>query len=239
MIVLACETSTLLGSVALAENGQILASEESFRQGSHSDTLHPFVQKVLDQAGKRISDIDLFASGIGPGSFTGIRISLNAVKAWAYSTKKNVFGLNSLHSLALAAHPANLSNEFKDLPIISMINAYKNMCYVATYRQENGALVEVKKPDVIRVQNMGDYITEKSIVCGDGYTTYSPYFSTTIQPLITRLPEISDDPHARTLAVLASQKASQSTHWSELLPLYLRASEAEENLKGIKYQPLK
>ena len=49
MIVLACETSTLLGSVALVENNKVIAVEESMRQGSHSDVLNLFVQKVLSK----------------------------------------------------------------------------------------------------------------------------------------------------------------------------------------------
>ncbi len=245
MIVLACETSTLLGSVALLEDGRILAVEESMRQGSHSDVLHPFIQKVLDQADKKLADIDLFATGIGPGSFTGIRISLNTVKTLAYCHQKPVFTMNSLESLAHAAQHAvvmgNSANEFKDLPIVSMINAYKNMCYVSTFKVQNGQLSQVSEPEVVRVQNLDQFVQEKSLVCGDGFSTYERFFPQSLSEKLVRVSEVSDEPHALTLAQKAfnhSNRPSSTVSWNELLPLYLRASEAEENLKGIKYQPL-
>jgi tRNA threonylcarbamoyl adenosine modification protein YeaZ len=238
MITLSCETSTLLGSVALSEDGKVLASEESQRQGSHSDMLNVLVEKVLQNAGKKLTDVDVFICGIGPGSFTGIRISLNAVKTFAYCHSKPVMGGNSLASLAYGSRAADLPPEFLKLPVISMINAYKNMCYVATYRFEKSAFIEVKPPEVIRVQNLESYVTETSLVCGDGFSTYQKFFPQSVTEKLMRHPEIPDDPLAKTLGQMAQQKLLQPIGWNELLPLYLRASEAEENLQGIKYQPL-
>jgi tRNA threonylcarbamoyl adenosine modification protein YeaZ len=238
MITLCCETSTLLGSVALLSDGKVLASEESQRQGSHSDMLNVLVEKVLQNSGKKLSDVDAFISGTGPGSFTGIRISLNAIKAFAYCHQKPVMGGNSLMSLAYGTRQASLPSEFLELPIISMINAYKNMCYVATYKFGKTGFSEVKSPEVIRVQKLADYVTETSLVCGDGFSTYQKYFPQDLIQKMRRHPEVSDDPQAKTLGQLAHAKLLNEIAWNELLPLYLRASEAEENLQGIKYQPL-
>lgn len=237
MIVLACETSTLLGSVAVVENGQVLATEESMRQGSHSDVLNVFIERALVKANKKLSDIDLFVSGIGPGSFTGIRVSVNTIKTLGYCFNKPVAGVNSLHSLAYQVFQVKKSSEFEKNQVISIINAYKNMVYVATYSLKNNELFELKKPEVIRVQNLSQYITEPSILCGDGYLAYEKYLNENLIKNIIRLPEIPDESHAQNLARLAL-KTNQSQKWNELVPLYLRASEAEENLQGIKYQPL-
>lgn len=243
MIILACETSTLLGSVAVIEDGRVLASVESMRQGSHSDILNTFTAEALQKAGKTLKDVDLFATGIGPGSFTGIRICLNTVKSFAYCFQKPVVGISSLHTLAEQAHiTANTSANAST--IISMINAYKNMVYIATYKRndqhshpsEENQLIEVKPPEVVRVQNLASYVTENSVVCGDGYATYEKFFSEDLKARLLRDPQIPDEPHAQTLGLLAAKQKSIS--WGELLPLYLRSSEAEENLKGIKYQPL-
>lgn len=254
MIVLACETSTLLGSVSLLEDGRILATEESMRQGSHSDVLHPFIQKVLDQAGKKLTDIDLFATGIGPGSFTGIRISLNTVKTLAYCHQKPVYTMNSLESLARAAFNVvtdpDLADQFKNLPIISMINAYKNMCYVSKHQWIEGHFKQLSAPEVVRVQNLESFVQEKSLVCGDGFSTYERFFPQSLSEKLVRVSGVADEPHAITLVqnayaqktLMAGRTESQVNNglvsWNQLLPLYLRASEAEENLKGIKYQPL-
>lgn len=234
MIVLACETSTLLGSVAVVENGKILSVAESMRQGSHSDVLHPFIEKALQDAGKKLSEIDLFASGIGPGSFTGIRISLNAIKTFAYMFNKPLFGLNSLNNLAYQAAEKIQQEQL----IVPMINAYKNMLYIATYKNTSSGLVEVKKPEVLRVQNIETYLREPAIICGDGFTTYESYFTDGLKQKLLRI-DTSDEPHAKFLGLIASQSSGSAQAWNALTPLYLRASEAEENLKGIKYQPLK
>jgi tRNA threonylcarbamoyladenosine biosynthesis protein TsaB len=237
MIILASETSTLLGSVAVVENGHVIASEESMRQGSHSDVLNVFIENALIKAHKKLSDVDLFVSGIGPGSFTGIRVSVNTIKSLAYCFNKPVFGVTSLHSLAFQAHAFKKSPEFEKKQVISIINAYKNMVYVATYKPENGVLTELKKPEVIRVQELPNYIIEKSIICGDGFAAYEKYFSEDLKRNIIRVEGISDESRAQNLAQIAL-----NTHglqkWNELVPLYLRASEAEENLQGIKYKPL-
>lgn len=237
MIVLSCETSTLLGSVAVLENGQVLATEESMRQGSHSDVLNVFIERALTKANKKLSDIDLFVSGIGPGSFTGIRVSVNTIKSLAYCFNKPVLGINSLHSLAYQALSTKKASEFENTQVISIINAYKNMVYVASYKPQNGSILEVKKPEVIRVQNLAEYIAEPSILCGDGYMAYEKYLIEKPIKNIIRLAEITDESHAQSLAKL-SLKMNETQKWNELVPLYLRASEAEENLQGIKYQPL-
>jgi len=236
MIILACETSTLLASVAIFKDENLLAYKESLRQSSHSDVLNLYIDDVLKEAnlkqpGLKLSDIDLFVSGIGPGSFTGIRISLNTIKTFAYCFNKPVLSVNSLENLAWLC-----PNENK--PIVSMLNAYKNMVYVATYKKENDKLVTLKEPDVVRVQNLNQYITENVVVVGDGYTAYAKFFDQKLNSFISRNANASDDPKALAAQHFVKQNNLQPTHWSELLPLYLRASEAEENLKGIKYQPL-
>lgn len=238
MIILACETSTLLGSVAVLEDEKILSYEESMRQGSHSDALNIFIEKALLKSGKKLSDVDLFATGVGPGSFTGIRISLNTIKTLAYCFNKPVVGINSLHTLATQAAATFSDKKFEKNSIISMINAYKNMVYVATYKIEKGILIEIKKPEVVRVQSLGSYITEKSVVCGDGFAVYEKYLPENSKQNIVRIADISDEPHAKNTGLLALQNSHHKQSWNQLVPLYLRASEAEENLHGIKYQPL-
>ncbi len=235
MIILACETSTLLGSVAVLKNQVVLAYKDSLRQGSHSDVLNVFVQAALEEAKLELSDVDLFATGIGPGSFTGIRISLNTIKTFSYCYNKPCIGIDSLINMAYQCSLRPLKN----LPIVVMINAYKNMVYVATYIKQDETLRTIKEPSVVRVQNLTEYIETESYVIGDGYLAYQAYIDQYLNNKILRPDEPADEPHARILAVLASKQALQNnSKWNDLLPLYLRESEAEENVKGIKYQPL-
>ena len=124
-----------------------------------------------------------------------------------------------------------------------MINAYKNMVYIGTYSNSSGSLTVIKEPDVVRVQNLKDYIQAECLTVGDGFSTYANYLSTNlplaVQGLIHKPNPTHDDPKANAVAKLVLSKyPDQSMHWSKFLPLYLRASEAEEVKQGIKFQPL-
>ena len=84
---------------------------------------------------------------------------------------------------------------------------------------------------------------DKTLVVGDGYTVYQPHLSDQIKPLCLRPTGLYDHPTAEMTGRLAKQiwnenKSNSTFEWNLILPLYLRASEAEENKKGIKYTPL-
>lgn len=242
MIVLACETSTLLGSVALAKDDKILFEKKLLRQGSHSDVLNQFISDCLTEVNLKLSDIDCFATGLGPGSFTGLRISLNTIKTLSYIHQKPAFGVNSLFNLAkgFCLQNTNSVTSGQQLSITPIINAYKNMVYFAEYLFENNKLTEVKPPQVVRVQELGQHITKQTVIVGDGYAAYEKYFSMELKNHCLRLDGDYDYPTAGTVALLASSIGSEKSYisWHQLLPVYLRASEAEEVLAGIKYQAL-
>ena len=79
-----------------------------------------------------------------------------------------------------------------------------------------------------------------ALVVGDGYDAYKKYFSHSIKEKILRLDNCSDHPTARTLGLLTARSDASKKYlsWHELLPIYLRSSEAEEVRAGIKYQAL-
>lgn len=236
MKILACDTSTLLGSVAVSDGSRVLSSRALQRTNSHTDTINGMITECLNEAGLTLKDIDVFASGLGPGSFTGIRISLNTIKTFAYIHQKPAAGLDSL---LMMADQAKDKSEF----ITPMINAFKNMVYIAEYQSVNNQLIVVKPAQVVRVQDLKSFINPQSLILGDGFTTYEAYFKTHLPFDLIRNAESLDFPQANTLCHIIGQKneseiSDQKYHWSNLVPIYLRASEAEENLSGIKFQPL-
>jgi tRNA threonylcarbamoyl adenosine modification protein YeaZ len=239
MIILACETSTLLGSVAIVQDEKILVEKQLLRQGSHSEILNELIQQCLLDTKLKLENIDCFAAGIGPGSFTGLRISLNTVKTFGYIHHKPVCGFNSLLNLAFAnQNQIQMLNQCQR--ITPMINAYKNMVYIAEYALENNALIETKEPQVVRVQELNQFITENSWVIGDGYTTYEKYLPEQIRSKCFRHELLTEHPTAGNLGLIANLQSNKicQKSWHDLLPLYLRSSEAEEVLAGIKYQAL-
>ncbi len=239
MITLACETSTLLGSVAIVQDEKILVEKQLLRQGSHSEILNQLIQDCLSESQLKLENIDCFASGIGPGSFTGLRISLNTIKTFGYIHKKPVCGFNSLLNLAFS-NQKQIQLLNPNLRITPMINAYKNMVYIAEYKLENNVLIEAKEPQVVRVQELNQFITENSWAIGDGYANYEKYLPDDVRSKCLRNELLIEHPTAGNLALLTNLPSNKECRksWHELVPLYLRSSEAEEVLAGIKYQPL-
>ncbi len=237
MIILACETSTLLGSVSVIKDGVVLSERHLLRQGSHTEILNTFISECLSEANLILNDVDCFVTGLGPGSFTGLRISLNTIKTFGYIYNKPVVGFNSL--LNLAFENKNILT-VENKKITAMINAYKNMVYIAEYEFDNNTLVELKPPQVVRVQELEQFITEKTWVVGDGYLVYEKYFSENLKMKCLRHENGSDHPTAKSLGLIASQQQNKNEfiQWHQLMPLYLRSSEAEEVMAGIKYQAL-
>ncbi|MCM2354213.1 MAG: tRNA (adenosine(37)-N6)-threonylcarbamoyltransferase complex dimerization subunit type 1 TsaB [Pseudobdellovibrio sp.] len=235
MIILSCETSTLLGSVAIHKDGQLLSQKSLFRQGSHAEALNVLIQDCLTEAKISLKDVDHFATGLGPGSFTGIRISFNTVKTFSEIFNKDMAGIDSLKSLAYLNQDLALS--LNQTEIACALNAFKNMVYIATYKIENNSLVETRPPQVVRVQELNSFIVKPILFVGDAISAYENYLTKNCPDKLIRHSSVHDYPTAVAVGHLAGLE-NNFFHWSKLLPLYLRASEAEENLNGIKYQPL-
>lgn len=236
MKILACDTSTLLGSVAVSDHGKVLAERSLQRAGSHSDSINGMIRDCLSEAKISLNEIDLFVSGLGPGSFTGIRISLNTIKTLAYVNEKPCAGFDSLATMAEQAKSYAKS-------ITVMINAFKNMVYIAEYTSDGKNIEVLKAPQVVRVQALKEFLNPETLVLGDGYSAYQDYILKNLGMKLKRNDQLLDFPLASTLCHVFSQKSqseltSKNYHWSNLIPIYLRASEAEENLNGIKYVPL-
>ncbi|WP_413612816.1 tRNA (adenosine(37)-N6)-threonylcarbamoyltransferase complex dimerization subunit type 1 TsaB [Bdellovibrio sp. HCB-110] len=234
MKILAMETSTLVGGVAVVIDGKVVAEENSLRQKSHSENISPFVDHCLLKAGIKLEDIDVFAVGQGPGSFTGIRIAANAGKTFAYSFTKPMV---TIDSLVLLAYQARASQK----PVLAMINAYKNMVYLGLFDMTGDEPRYIKGPDAIPVRELKNHIHQDCVVVGDGWDAYHEYFPAELSEKLSRDSALPDHPLASTLAIMAEQRAlkGQTLDWKSFIPLYIRASEAEETKKGILISPLK
>lgn len=233
MKVLALETSTLVGGVAIIIDGNVVAEETSLQQKTHSENVNPFVDFCLKKAGLALADIDLFAVGQGPGSFTGIRVAANAGKTYAYVHNKPLVTIDSLMLMAAQARTA-------DKPVISMINAYKNMVYIGIFDVQGDEPRYLRGPEAIPVRDLKSYIQQEAYVVGDGWEAYSAYFPEELRAKLHRHSDFPDHPFAKTLGLMAETRGKKglTLDWKSFTPLYIRASEAEETKKGILISPL-
>lgn len=104
MLILASDTTGSAVSAALWQDGRILAECALCNGLAHSQTFMPLLVDLLKQGGRTIKAVDLFAVTVGPGSFTGIRIGISAVKAMAYATGKPAVGVSTLEAMAWPFH---------------------------------------------------------------------------------------------------------------------------------------
>jgi len=103
MLVLALDTTTRAGSVAVAKDGRVLDLLAGDPNRPHAERLPGDLVRSLDRAGATLRDVDVFAVAIGPGSFTGLRIGIAAIQGCAFATGRSVVGVSALEALALAA----------------------------------------------------------------------------------------------------------------------------------------
>ena len=247
MYFLGCDTSTLQGEVALFKNDNLLYKKSWFRHGSHSDVINEAIQNCLDSENLKLENIHVYCTGIGPGSFTGIRIAYNSMKTWGAFFNKPVIGINSLINIANANR--NCLSKSNAEEVLVIINAFKNMVYAEKFKIKKNdnktiELISIFPPSVIRVQEISKSINNNTILIGDGYLNYQNYLSNQVNFPLLRLDNGIDYCSAESLVQLAYQQfllnpeRFKNFDWNQNLPLYLRASEAEENLNGIKYKSL-
>lgn len=217
MLVLALETSTELGSIALFKDGSVISRSEWRREKSHSELITSKIDQALQEAKTTAKSLDRIAVGIGPGSFTGIRIALNAAKTLSYSVGCKVFATDSFRILAEPTH-------LQKLPVLGLLNAHKNLIYVG------GTSIS---PTAITVDELELKISTPHLTLGNGFDIWKDSFSEKLRENLVRDPHFSDEPSAAHLGRIASSaQENELISWKELQPLYIRASEPEEKLKA-------
>ena len=136
MKILAIDTSTMLGGIAIMDDLTLIAETRLNVKSTHSERLMTEIEHCLKQSSLKISDIDVFAVAIGPGSFTGLRIGLSAVKGLSYATGKPIVSVPTLDALAL-------NFPYSRYPVCTMLDARKKEVYAALFKWEDDNKTEL------------------------------------------------------------------------------------------------
>lgn len=231
MLSLAINTSSTKGSLALFENKKLLRGTEwekdQEKNLSHSELATPALEAFFFNH-HALSDLDLLICGKGPGSFTGIRVGLSVAKSLAYIKNLPIVAPDDCFNIALNCLDQDIS-----LPIAVMIDAQKNSVFCATYKWKQNRLVPTQEPALVAITLLEKHLPAPQYLClGDGYVHYAPYFSEETKLKLTRNSEIADHPSAKNMSEYLLNNLDQfpTQTWKDLLPLYLRASAAEEVL---------
>ena len=131
MKILSIDTSSSICSVAILEDSKIIKEMHNYSEREHSETLMPIIDELFKSTNLSLDDIGLIACSVGPGSFTGIRIGIATVKAFADAKNIPVVGVNSLEALAFCGVLENSTNQKGDGEYVSLIDARNDNVYFA------------------------------------------------------------------------------------------------------------
>ena len=227
MKILAIDSSAVSCSVAVSEDKQILAAQFVNNGLTHSQTMMPMVDAVLKKAGLSAADIDLFAVTNGPGSFTGVRIGVAAVKGLAFAHGTPCIGLSTLEVIA-----ANVSK--CDAIAIACMDARRNQVYTATF--ESGSLKRLSADEACAIKDMTERINSYNqpvYLAGDGAKLAYEVLKEQC-PRVHLVDESELYQDARRACALAYEYKDKAYESALLVPRYLRLSQAERELKKRK-----
>lgn len=224
--VLAFDTSAHVTSLAICQ-GQAVIEQHEAAEGKHAETLLPNVKAMLAEAGWTLGQIDVIGVGVGPGSFTGVRVGVATAKGLGLALQKPVIPIVSLDALAHEALRVSDS-----LRIAACLDAFKGELFCAVYTRDEGVLTRERAPfhatpALVREQLAAVSGDELMAVVGAGITRYPELLAD--PPSAWQIYDGIAAPRASVVAELAAARfvAGDVPALAEVAPVYLRDSDAQ------------
>jgi tRNA threonylcarbamoyladenosine biosynthesis protein TsaB len=231
MKLLAVDTSTQTGSVAVLKGDILLAEVAVTSVQTHAKRLMPAIDACLEMAGLGVADCDAYAVTTGPGSFTGLRIGISTVKGLGFATKKPVTGVSTLDALAY---------QFPSFPhlVCPMLDARKGQIYTALY-ECTGHMTwkRVIEDCAVEPKQWLKQIQRLCLFVGDGTLAYGELIREILGSLAHFVPPYLNRVRASVVAYIGMKKilAGEIADVASLVPYYIRESDAEMKLKKSSY----
>lgn len=222
MKLLAIETSTMVGGVAIMEDDTLIAESRINVKVMHSERIMGAIDHILIQSGMKIDDIDVFAIAIGPGSFTGLRVGLSTVKGLVYATGKMLVSVATLESFAW-------NMPFSKYQVCPLLDARKKEVYAGIFRWNVNGFVKVMNEQTIKIDVLLSGINEPTIFLGEGSIIYKDSIKAWLNDSAIFGNPQDMVPSPANVAYIGMIKAKKGDFEDpiKLVPLYIRKSEAE------------
>ncbi len=224
MKILAIDTSSFPASVAITDDNILLGEYVIRNQRKHSQNIMVMTERLFGDLGMDISEIDVFAVTVGPGSFTGLRIGISSVRAFAQAMNKPVVAVNTLEALAY-----NMSAY--DGIVIPMLDARRDEVFTAAYHFIDGVADEITPPCVMTIDEICDSY-EMGMILGDGAIIHADDFIAGADFDFAPLNLSETRASALAMAAYLKAKMGETCHYNEVEPMYLRKSQAEREYEG-------
>ena len=224
MLILAFETTAKAGSVALLEDGKLLAESYQNTGLTHSQTLMVMAEDMLKAAGKTMAAVNAVAVADGPGSFTGVRIGVAAAKGLAWGAELPCYGVSTLESMALAL------GAYQGY-VCPVMDARRNQVYNALFYANSGLMDRVCEDRAISLAELKtelEHLDGPIFLVGDGSNLTYNTLKDAVPELILP-PEHRMHQRASGVALAAAVKiaAGDPGDAAAMVPNYLRLSQAE------------
>lgn len=229
MKILGIDTSAKTSSVGIVEDGKVV-DEVFVNEGlTHSETIMPMIDKLLKQNNISVDDIDAYAVNNGPGSFTGVRIGVAVVKGMAFKDDKDCYEVSTLDSIAYNCI-------YKDGKVVSCIDARRNQVFNAVYSVSKGKLTKEVNDRSILIKDLYEElkdVEENIYFVGDGQDKVLDYFSENdMLKENFKFPEYLENVQRGTnTAMIAYNNQSSKKKGKDILPQYLKLTQAEQELR--------
>ncbi|MBI5397747.1 MAG: tRNA (adenosine(37)-N6)-threonylcarbamoyltransferase complex dimerization subunit type 1 TsaB [Verrucomicrobia bacterium] len=210
MITLALETSGPVGSVALRRGGLLLGERVLDTREQHSSLLLPTVDALLREHGLAPRDVELWAVGLGPGSYTGIRVGIAAAKGFAFATGRPLAGAGSVEALAL--------ERGRDGAVAVIVDARRGEFYFSLTAAGKTAV----PLQIVALDALPGLVTQPTLFIGPEIKRYEPQIAARLGGLAA-FPPVDVHPRAAFVAELTEKKfAAQGRGDEKIEPIYLR-----------------
>jgi len=227
--ILSFDTATNNCSIALTRgrfiDGDVIASINFSSGITHSRKLISSIDRLLADASIPLSELSAIAVGLGPGSFTGLRIGMATAKGLCHGASKPLIGISSLDAIGASVRSDKL--------ICAVLDARKKEVYGCFYRQTGKAFAtRCSEPAVMPPQVLAEQINEAVIMAGDGVDVYNTVWLEVLGNRLERAPARNRYPAADIIGFLAHEEY-RAGHFLDLhrcAPGYVRSSDAELSL---------
>lgn len=217
MIWLAVDTSSKACSCALLRDGVLLGESYCNNGLTHSATLMALVQNTLTAAGLPFEAVDRLAVSVGPGSYTGLRIGLSAVKGLAMPFDTPCVGVSTLLSLAYNLLP------FEGV-VCAALDARVGQVFAALFSIKDGRVTRLTDDTAMTLLALGDILPDGAMLCGDGAQLVCGHFP---QKALRAAPAALQYQRASSVAQAAITQDYPAVSAAELNAEYHRKSQAE------------
>lgn len=228
-LILAMDTATGCSTVSLTRgslvDGEVLACLSFSSKITHSRRIISIVDSIFRQTETEWPMLGGIAIGLGPGSFTGLRIGMATAKGFATASKHKLVGVSTLDGLA--------SHCVSEKKICVVMDARKKQVYTAFYRRNVNGLIE-RESEIIAISpgNLVANIKEPVVMVGDGVISYHDYWQKELGEMVEFAPMQLHSPSAAAIGLLAGELLQNNNilDIATASPLYVRSSDAELSL---------